>query len=148
MSYVTGYYHVVFATYRREPVLSEKYAGELYGILASIIKKKGCNALLINGVENHIHILVNLSSKVALADLMRDLKSQSSVWVKNSGKFPMFKKWANEYGAFSLSASHRQAVYDYIAGQKEHHSGLNLNDEFRRLILKNGLVYYEWPADD
>lgn len=145
MSYVTGYYHVVFATYNREAVLTEKYVDELYRIIVSLIKKKDCEALLVNGVENHIHILLNLNPKVALADLMRDLKSQSSVWVKNSGKFPMFTKWAHEYGAFSLSASHRQAVYEYIAGQKGHHAGMNLDDEFRRLVMKNGLVYYEWP---
>lgn len=148
MSYVTGYYHVVFATYRREPVLAEKYSDELYRVLASIIKKKDCKALLVNGVENHIHILLNLNPKVALSDLMRDLKSQSSLWVKNSGKFPMFRKWAHEYGAFSLSASHRQAVYDYIAVQKIHHSEMNLDDEFRRLVIKNGLVYYDWPDKD
>lgn len=148
MSYVTAYYHVVFATYRRESVLTEKYADELYRILASIIKKKECEALLVNGVENHIHILLNLNAKVALADLMRDLKSQSSLWVKNSGKFPMFKKWASEYGAFSLSASHRQAVFNYIAGQKTHHAGNGLDEEFRRLVVKNGLVYYDWPDED
>lgn len=148
MSYVTAYYHVVFATSRREPVLTEKYSNELYRIIASIINKKGCEALLVNGVENHIHILLNLSPTVALADLMRDLKSQSSIWAKNSGKFPMFKKWAHEYGAFSLSASHRQAVYEYIAKQKEHHAEMNLDDEFRRLVMKNGLVYYDWPDED
>lgn len=144
MSYVTAYYHIVFSTHCREAVLTSTYGKNLHSVIASIIKKKGCKALIVNGVENHIHALINLNPNIALADLMRDIKSQSSLWAKNSGLFPMFKGWGEEYGAFSLSASHRQAVYEYVANQEAHHKDKKLEEEFERLVLKNGLVFYEW----
>lgn len=102
-----------------------------------------CKALIVNGVENHIHVLLSLDANVALSSIMRDLKSQSSLWAKRSGYFPMFEGWASEYGAFSLSSSHRQAVYDYIANQQNHHIDKNLDYEFKRLVLKNGLTFYD-----
>lgn len=144
MSYVTSYYHIVFSTHKRQAVITDAHRNDLYRVMASIINKKDNKALIINGVEDHIHILLNLNPNIALADLMRNLKSQTSLWAKKSGFFPMFEGWEREYGAFSLSASHRQSVYDYIAGQQEHHKDKRLDEEFQRLVVKNGLVFYPW----
>ena len=143
MSYVVSLYHVVFTTLRREPVISETHCENLYRVLASEIARHKSKALIINGMHDHIHILLSLSPQMALSDLIREIKSRSSVWMKSSGLFPLFKGWEKEYGAFSLSASHKDAVYNYILGQKEHHSNVNLDGEFRRLLMKAGLRFYE-----
>ncbi len=144
MSYVTSFYHVVFTTYRRQPTITNDRREDLYRVISSRIASKNCKVHIINGVHDHIHILLSLNPTVALSDLMRDIKSASSMWMKQSGYFPMFEGWGKEYGAFSLSASHRQAVYDYIMSQQTHHSLYDLETEFKNLILKNGLVYYPW----
>ncbi len=144
MSYVTSYYHIIFTTYRREAVITNNHRADLYRVIASQISEAKCKSHIINGVHDHLHILLSLSPSVALADLMRDIKSKSSVWMKRSGFFPMFEGWGKEYGAFSLSASHWQAVYDYIASQQSHHSVHDLESEFKNLVLKNGLVFYPW----
>ena len=144
MSYVTSYYHIIFTTYRRQAVITNDHREDLYRIIASQIADSGCRAHIINGVHNHVHILLSLNPNVALSDLMRNVKSKSSVWMKKSGFFPMFEGWGKEYGAFSLSASHRQPVYDYIASQQTHHSVNDLESEFKNLVLKNGLVFYPW----
>ena len=143
MSYVVSLYHIVFTTHCRKAVLDESQCDNLYRVLASEINKSGSKALLINVVQDHVHILLSLSPQVALSALVRDIKSKSSLWIKSSGLFPLFDGWEKEYGAFSLSASHKDAVYQYIAAQKPHHANCNLDNEFRRLVMKAGLKLYE-----
>lgn len=142
MSYVVSLYHIVFTTLRREAVINDNHCENLYRVLASEIAKHKSRALIINGMYDHIHILLSLSPQIALSDLIREVKSRSSVWMKSSSLFPLFKGWEKENGAFSLSASHKDAVYGYIAGQKEHHSNVNLDNEFRQLQMKAGLRFY------
>ncbi len=142
MSYVTSLYHIVFSTHNRQPVIDDANREHLYRIIAARIKELKSKALIINGVQDHVHILLSLSPQVALSDLMRDIKAKSSVWAKASGMFPLFKGWEKEYGAFSLSANHKEAVYDYIKGQEAHHNKVSLENEFERLVLKAGLTFY------
>ncbi len=142
MSYVSSLYHVVFTTYGRQPVIDNNHREALYRVIASEIDECKSKALIIGGIQDHIHILLSLSPQIALSDLMRNIKSKSSVWAKASGLFPLFNGWEREYGAFSLSYSHRDAVYNYIATQQTHHDTNSLDDEYRRLILKSGLTIY------
>ncbi|MDE6339451.1 MAG: transposase [Muribaculaceae bacterium] len=142
MSYVSSLYHVVFGTYERKATLNPDNSDHLYALLASEIKKLKSKALIINGVKNHLHILLSLSPQVSLSDLMREIKSHSSIWAKQSGLFPLFDGWAQEYGAFSLSASHKDAVYKYIENQQIHHLTVSDDDEFERLVTKAGLMIY------
>ncbi|MCM1517166.1 MAG: IS200/IS605 family transposase [Pseudoflavonifractor sp.] len=148
MSYVSSLYHVVFATRCRRPVIDNTYRDDLYRVMASIINDNGCKPLVINGVNDHVHIMLGLNPGVALSRLMRDLKSKSSVWVSKSGFFPLFDGWEREYGAFSLSYSHKNAVYDYIMNQQRHHDTVTLDNELNRLVLKAGLTYYTPPAPE
>lgn len=144
MSYVTAYYHIVFTTRNREAVITPMYKDNLYKIIASIINKTRSKALIVNGMPDHIHILLGLHQDVALSTMVRDVKSRTSVWMKESRLFPMFGGWEQEYGAFSLSESHKQSVYDYIRNQESHHVDNRLDDEFKRLVMKNGLTFYQW----
>lgn len=147
MSYVTSLYHVVFTTYNRQPVICTESKENLYRVISAQIKEMKSKALIINGVQDHIHILLSLSPQIALSDLMRDIKAKSSVWAKSSGLFPLFKGWEKEYGAFSLSANHKEAVYEYIKNQDIHHDQVSLENEFERLIMKAGLTLYRNGAD-
>ncbi len=142
MSYVSALYHLVFTTYLREPVINNDYRRRLYAIIASEIKSLKSKALIINGVQDHIHILLSLHQTVALSELVRHIKSKSSIWAKSSGFFPLFRGWEKEYGAFALSHTHKEAVYDYIRSQQQHHSIYTLDDEYNCLLRKAGLSLY------
>ncbi|MDE6126614.1 MAG: IS200/IS605 family transposase [Muribaculaceae bacterium] len=146
MSYVTSLYHVVFSTRNRQPVIGTENKEHLYRVIAAQIKEMKSKALIINGMQDHIHILLSLSPQVALSKLMRDIKAKSSVWAKSSGLFPLFQGWEKEYGAFSLSANHKEAVYDYIKDQGVHHDRVSLENEFERLVMKAGLTFYRQDA--
>jgi REP element-mobilizing transposase RayT len=95
--------------------------------------------LIVGGVEDHIHILCRLGKTVNIADLIRDLKRDSSKWVKSEQ--PRLSKfhWQQGYGAFSISPSHVGDLKEYIADQEEHHRHKTFQDEFRRLCPKYGL---------
>lgn len=147
MSYVTSLYHVVFSTYNRQPTISAANKEHLYRVIAARIKEMKSKALIINGVQDHLHILLSLSPQIALSDLMRDIKAKSSMWAKSSGLFPLFQGWEKEYGAFSLSANHKEAVYDYIKSQDAHHDLVSLENELERLVTKAGLTFYRHNAD-
>ncbi len=142
MSYVTSLYHVVFGTASRVGSLNPEHADKLYAVLASEIAAMKSKALIINGVRNHVHILLSLNPEIALSNLMRQLKSRSSLWIKKSQLFPIFDGWSHEYGAFSLSATHKDPVYKYIEGQQQHHLTISDEEEFERLVVKAGLRIY------
>jgi REP element-mobilizing transposase RayT len=142
MSYVTSLYHIVFSTYDRKPVITNQHRGDLYRVISAEIKQLKCKSLIINGVQDHLHILLSLHPTVALSDLIRDIKSKSSVWARGSGLFPLFEGWEREYGAFSISNTHKDLVYKYIENQQTHHSVNTFDDEYQRLLMKAGLQIY------
>jgi putative transposase len=98
-SYRRILYHLVFRTkYSRKNLIPE-HSKELYAYLMGIIRNKHCFLYRINGMEDHLHILCELHPSIALADFMRDMKTSSSIWLKQSGKFPKFTGWADGYAA-------------------------------------------------
>jgi len=95
--------------------------------------------VIVGGVEDHVHILCRFGKTTGIADLIRDLKRDSSKWTK--AEFPHSAEfhWQSGYGAFSISPSHVETLKRYIANQKEHHKQESFQDEFRRLCKKYGL---------
>jgi hypothetical protein len=100
-------------------------------------------AKIIGGVEDHAHILLNLSRTIAIADLVEIVKVQSSKWIKTKGSAYSKFHWQTGYGAFSVSTSGIDAVCQYILNQKEHHGKRTLKDEFRVLLDKHEMEYDE-----
>jgi REP element-mobilizing transposase RayT len=108
-----------------------------------IIKNKNCFLYQINGMEDHIHILSDLHPSIALADYMRDIKTASSLWLKQCGRFPAFTGWADGYGAFTYAWKNKDKIVNYIKNQQVHHNQTSFNDEYRTLLLKHGVVIDE-----
>ncbi|MCX6303789.1 MAG: transposase [Bacteroidetes bacterium] len=98
-SYRQILYHLVFRTKYSYKTLNPIYAKELYAYVSGFVKNKNCVLYRINGVENHLHILCDLHPSIALADFIRDLKTSTSIWLKQSGKFHDFQGWAEGYAA-------------------------------------------------
>ena len=137
------YYQIVFGTKYREPTIAEEHCEELYKYIWGVIENKNCKLYRINGVEDHIHIFCDLHPSVALADLIKDIKVASNLWMKESGKFPDFISWQDGYGAFTYNIRERDKIINYVKKQKEHHKKETYYDEFKRLLIENGIEFDE-----
>jgi putative transposase len=134
------YIHLVFSTKNRQPFLRDKeFRGRVHAYLAGICRNLQCPALIVGGVEDHIHILCRLGKTIDVATLLRELKRDSSKWVKENGEGLDEFQWQAGYGAFSISPGHVDALRQYIENQEEHHRRENFQDEFRRLCRKYGV---------
>jgi putative transposase len=132
--------HVVFSTKHRVPFLNDaNLRAKLHGYLAGVLQDIGCEPILINGVEDHIHILCNLARTVTIADLIEESKTSTSKWMKQQG--PQYREffWQGGYGSFSVSQSNVEPVRHYVATQEEHHHSMSYQEEFRILCRKHGI---------
>ena len=139
-SLVQVYLHLVFSTKHRQPFLSDPdFRDRTHRFLAGHCKTLGCPAIKIGGVEDHVHILCRLGKTVDISELIRDLKRDSSKWIKDNNSALSEFYWQQGYGAFSISPGHVKKLEIYIANQEEHHKKETFQDEFRRLCRIYGL---------
>jgi len=142
-SYRQILYHISFHTWNSEKVLHNSENEELFKYIWGVIKNKKCKLYRINGVEDHIHIICDLHPSCALADLVKDIKVSSSIWIKEKKIYSLFSNWAESYGAFTLSIREKDAVIKYVMNHQEHHKRENFREEFIRLLKENGVDYDE-----
>jgi putative transposase len=138
-SYRQLFYHIVFRTKNSLPTVRQENVMQLYAYITGIIKHKNSYLYRINGTEDHLHLLTDIHPSFAIADFMRDLKTASSLWMKNSGFFPSFNGWADGYGAFTCSYFDIGRLIDYIKSQQEHHRTVTFEGEYRKLLLESGV---------
>ncbi len=138
------YLHLVFSTKYRVPFLRDKtLRDEVHRYLGGACGNLDSPSLIVGGVEDHVHLLCRLSRTRTLADLVRELKRESSRWIKEKDTALAEFYWQGGYGAFSISPGHVEALRGYIAGQEEHHKKESFQDEFQRLLQKYGVAYDE-----
>jgi REP-associated tyrosine transposase len=133
--------HIVYSTKHRQPWLHDPtLRSELYAYNATILKKEvDSPAILINGVEDHIHILCLLSRKFAIMDVIKKSKTETSKWIKKQATTHNDFQWQAGYGIFSVSPSNVEQVKRYIANQEEHHKRVSFQDEFRQICKRHGI---------
>jgi REP element-mobilizing transposase RayT len=136
-------YHLVFRTKDSQRTLVVEHSKELFTYFLGILRTKDCFLYRINGMEDHMHILCDLHPTIALADLMRDIKTASSQWLKESGKFHEFSGWADGYAAFTYAWKDKEITINYIKNQQEHHKIESFEDELKRLLKENGIEFKE-----
>ena len=144
MSFVTAIYHVVINTYRRRLTIPNESSEKLYRYIFGIVKAKGCTLLRVNGIGNHIHLLIELSPATSLSSLMQDVKSSSSKWMKQYPQlFPMFEGWGKEYAAFTYALRDKDMLIHYIDNQRIHHQSKSFEHEYRVLMRNAGIEWNE-----
>ena len=143
MSYVSSYYHCVLSTKERRPLITPQLRERLWPFLGGIARQNKLRALEIDGVEDHVHILLSLPSTMSIAKAMQSLKGVSSKWVHDN--FPDLRHfaWQEKYGAFSVSVSQLDKTSLCIKGQKEHHKKRSFQEEFLMLLKKHQIDYDE-----
>jgi REP element-mobilizing transposase RayT len=134
------YLHLVFSTKDRHPFLvTRPLQSEVHAYLAGACNNMRCPALAVGGIQDHVHILCRLARTLTVADLVRDLKKESSKWLKTKATDLTIFDWQNGYGAFSVGPSDVERVSNYIAHQEEHHRQVTFQDEYRRMLALAGL---------
>ena len=130
--------HLVFSTKNRTPWLRDSaLRDELYKYMGGILVNVECPPILIGGVEDHVHVLCNLSRKLAIMNLIEEIKTEPSKWLKTKSPHLAEFYWQAGYGTFSVSQSNIEAVKKYIANQEEHHKQTSFQDEFRKLCVRH-----------
>lgn len=146
MSYTNLLYHIVFGTKGRLPMINAELKPRLYEYLGGTVRGLGGTAFEINGMEEHIHLLVKIPPTVAVSDFLRDLKSNSS----KKGKELINPKfgWQRRFGAFTVSESQFDAVRNYIRNQEEHHKKFDFKHEFESLLRANNIEIDDFVWQD
>jgi REP element-mobilizing transposase RayT len=138
------YLHVVFSTKGRAPSFHDRELREkTHAYLAGACRKLHCPPLIVGGVEDHVHILCRFGKVGSIPVLIRELKRESSKWVKEQSPDLRAFYWQAGYGAFSISPGHVKILKAYIANQEEHHKTKTFQDEYRRLLKKYEVEYDE-----
>ncbi len=135
--------HIVFSTKSRQPMIQPEIESELYPYLNTICQKLNSPMIRINGVSDHVHILLSLGRTISVSKLIEELKSQSSRWIKTKG--PQYRDfaWQNGYGGFSVSRTNVEGAIKYVTNQKEHHKKIGFNEEFLAMLDRAGIEYDE-----
>lgn len=135
-TYTQIHIQVVFTVQNRDCIIQETWKNELYKYISGIINNHNHKVLAINGMPDHVHILIGMRPTQSLSELMQDVKGDSSKWI-NQKRFTKGKfSWQEGFGAFSYSKSHINQVIDYIKNQEEHHKKWSFLEEYRTFLEK------------
>jgi len=136
------YIHFVFSVKNRDCLIKSEWENELYKYIGGIIKSYGHKLISINGMPDHVHILVGLKPTQSISDLMQDVKGSSSKWINDKKLVRSKFKWQSGYGGFSNSHSQLNNIVHYIIKQKEHHKRKTFREEYLN-ILKTFNIRFE-----
>lgn len=142
-TYTQIYLHIVFAVKYREAAIQTSWKNELYKYITGIIQEHKHKLIIINGMADHIHVLIGMHPTQSISDLLQDIKGNSSTWINKRklvrGKF----EWQDGYGAFSYGKSQVKDVIKYIENQEEHHRKLTFREEYVAFLERFEVEYDE-----
>ena len=143
MSHTSGniLLHFIFSTLGRRPLIKTTFRADLFAYLGGIVREMHGAALIVNGTDDHVHMLVRIRPVHSSAEIVRVVKSNSSKWGRE--KWSREFAWQRGYGVFSVSESNFAAVTKYIAGQEEHHKKHSFKEEYVAFLKKNHVEYDE-----
>jgi REP element-mobilizing transposase RayT len=135
--------HAIFSTKERQQFLQGDLPARLFPYMRQIARQFGSEIYIIDGADDHVHLLISIPPDRCLAEIMRVIKCNSSRWVRR--EFPGKEQfgWQRGYAAFSVSQSKRTTVYGYIARQQQHHRSQSFEDEFLTFLRRHKIQYDE-----
>jgi putative transposase len=142
-AYTKNYYHAVFSTKQRKNFIDSKLEKRLYKFMGGIVRDLKCKLLAVNGMPDHVHLLIQYRADLSHSDMLRHIKARSSKWIHETfadlGDFA----WQEGYGGFTVSRSKVPKVDEYIRTQKEHHKRRSYTAEFLALLRKHDVEFDE-----
>jgi putative transposase len=145
-TYCCSLFHCVFSTKDRRKAILPDIQPRLGEYIGGIARQHGMKALVVGGMDDHVHILLSLPSSIPLAKAMREIKSASSRWMRDTVTIKGFQ-WQEGYGAFSIGQAQIASTIAYIGNQKEHHRKRDFQAEFLAFLKKHRVEYdprYIW----
>jgi len=142
-TFTSLHYHVIFSTKTREPWIRPDIEPRVWSYLGGIARENDMKAILIGGIENHVHLLLGLPPTVAVSKAVPLIKSGSSAWLKDTFPWVRGFGWQDGYGAFTVSKSLVPEVESYIRNQREHHRVKTFEGEYRAVLEKHETRFEE-----
>ncbi len=145
-SFACLHYHIIFSTKNRQPWLTGDIQPPLRQYMSGVLRHRGSRVLTVGGTADHLHMLVGLHQEYDVAAAVRDVKSNSSRWLKESARLSEFG-WQDGYGAFTISVGGLERTIAYIGGQEQHHEQVSFEEEFVGFLKRHGVSYdpkYIW----
>ena len=143
MSKNQEYFHLVFSTKNRRTTITATNKRRLYEFIFNLLKDNNCYVYRINGMTEHVHILFDKNPNITMPDLVREIKSKSSIWMKHCGLFPYFEGWGREYCAISKGRDELDTTTKYIINQEVHHRTISFVEEMQDIYRKCGISWHE-----
>lgn len=140
-TYTKLHVHIVFSVRKSECCIPVDLREDLHRYITGIVQNQGHKMLAINSMPDHIHIFLGLRPDVALSDVVRDIKSNSSRWIHDQHSRVRRFEWQRGYGAFSYAHSQIDAVVKYIRNQQMHHQRVSFREEYLAFLKKFGVSY-------
>lgn len=137
------YTHIIYHIKNTSVEIRKQDKSELYAYIGSIIKNNQSIPIIINGVEDHVHILCVMSKNIALAKLVEEIKRHSSRWIKTKSSYYNKFAWQGGYGGFSVSPSLHHKTKLYIQNQEKHHEKMSFKEEYIMFLEEYGIDYNE-----
>ena len=140
--------HAIWSTKNRQKFIYKDVKNRLHGYLRTAIDDNGAKLLYINGMEDHVHLLLVVPLTLLIPDLLEKIKPASTKWVHKT--FPDLNEfaWQTGYGAFSVGKANLQQVINYIKNQEEHHKKFTFEEEFIKLLEMQGIPYSKHTVFD
>jgi putative transposase len=142
-TYTQIHLHLIFAVKFRTGIIQNKWKDELYKYITGIIHSNNHKLLIINGMPDHIHILVGVRPNQSVSELLQDIKGSSSKWINEKGFVKGKFEWQEGYGAFSYGKSQIKEVIKYIENQEIHHQKRNFREEYLAFLDAFEIEYDE-----
>ena len=135
--------HVIFSTKNREPWLCSDIEERVWSYLGGIARENGMKAIMIGGIDNHVHLLLGIPPTLAVSKAVQLIKGGSSAWIKET--FPGLRGfgWQDGYGAFTVSKSQLPATIAYVERQRARHQTWSYQKEYRTLLERHGIQFDE-----
>ena len=135
--------HIVFSTKNREPFITPEIEPKLFSYVGGILKNHESRLLDVGGTPDHLHPLISQSKNASLSSLMKDVKKDSSLWIKTKDRQFRNFHWQDGYGGFSIGKSDIPRLKEYFASQKEHHRRRTFKEELIGFLDEYGIAYDE-----
>jgi len=135
--------HLIWSTKDRHPWLESGIRERAHAFLAGTVRRSDCEAYRVGGVADHVHLALRLSRTLSVADLVMEIKTASSKWLKAEHPVCNNFRWQQGYGAFSVGMSHKETLLRYIDKQEAHHRIRTFQEEYRELLRRYRVDYDE-----
>lgn len=142
-TYSQIYVQIVFAVQGRQNLILDAYKEEIQKYITGIVRNQKQKLIVINGMPDHLHILIGLTPNMALSDLVRDIESDSSAFINGKKWFRGKFNWQEGFGAFSYGRSQLSQVVKYIRDQEKHHQHRSFKEEYLSLLRKFQIEFSE-----